>query len=209
MMIVEVINWEKFQTYKDRRPTWIKLWTSLFENHEFMALSNEDKWLLISVWMFVAKYGDTNGVLEFDSERFNFITRRECTDLSPFEDTFLKTTDAIESVPKCTEPYGTVPQRQIQSTETEKEGSAKRFVKPTAEEVQEYIDTKGYTFTGQEFIDHYEAVGWKYGKTGNLKPVVSWKACCNTWANSRKPKPTKADIEAAEIKARFKKRGIV
>lgn len=61
-----------------------------------------------------------------------------------------------------------------------------RFIKPTAAEVDAYCNEMrsqgktGYDFTGEAFIDHYDAIGWVYGKT--KKPVVDWKACCRTWA---------------------------
>jgi len=55
----------------------------------------------------------------------------------------------------------------------------KRFVKPTVEEVNEYLLEKGITaFTAEAFWNYYESVGWMVGPK---KKMVSWKACVTTW----------------------------
>lgn len=52
-----------------------------------------------------------------------------------------------------------------------------RFQKPTLEELQTYINEKGYHFSAEAFIDYYDSVGWKIGKN----PMKDWKAACRTW----------------------------
>lgn len=66
----------------------------------------------------------------------------------------------------------------------------KRFNKPSLQDVQEYINDKGYHFSAEDFINHYEAVGWKVGKS----PMKDWKACCRTWESNylKNPKNKKA-----------------
>jgi len=65
----------------------------------------------------------------------------------------------------------------------------KKFVPPTAEEVQEYLDSKGITFfTGREFVDYYEQGGWVYGT--NHTPIRNWKACVTTWLKHKNQNPT-------------------
>ncbi len=66
----------------------------------------------------------------------------------------------------------------------------KRFKKPSLQDVQEYINDKGYHFSAEDFINHYEAVGWKVGKS----PMKDWKACCRTWESNylKNPKNKKA-----------------
>lgn len=60
---------------------------------------------------------------------------------------------------------------------------ASRMPKPTLSEVNDYILSMGYTFSGEEFIAFYESNGWKVGRN----PMKSWKAACRTWQGS-KPK---------------------
>ena len=51
------------------------------------------------------------------------------------------------------------------------------FKKPTLQEVKEYCTEKGFHFDPEEFIDHYDANGWKVGKAA----MKDWKAACRTW----------------------------
>jgi len=52
-----------------------------------------------------------------------------------------------------------------------------RIVKPTLEEVQQYIAEKQYSVDAEAFIAYYESNGWKVGK--NI--MKSWKAAITTW----------------------------
>lgn len=56
--------------------------------------------------------------------------------------------------------------------------------KPTVEEVQKYIDEKGYHFSAEEFVAYYESNGWRVGRN----PMKSWKAATVTWERNFKPK---------------------
>ena len=55
--------------------------------------------------------------------------------------------------------------------------SAKRFVKPTVEEVQAYCKERNNNVDAEKFISHYDSNGWKVGKT----PMKDWKASVRTW----------------------------
>lgn len=61
---------------------------------------------------------------------------------------------------------------------TEKETSKKKFIPPTLEEVQQYVQESGLVISAKKFVDYYEATGWKDAK-GN--PVKSWKGKAQTW----------------------------
>ncbi|WP_343274631.1 hypothetical protein [Ligaoa zhengdingensis] len=52
-----------------------------------------------------------------------------------------------------------------------------RFVRPTVEEVKEYCFERGNGIDPVAFVDHYEAKGWKIGKS----PMKDWKAAVRTW----------------------------
>jgi len=65
---------------------------------------------------------------------------------------------------------------------------AKRFRPPVKAEVEAYIREKGYSFSADAFLDHYQANGWKRGKT----PIVDWQAACRTWENRRREAPPPA-----------------
>ena len=55
------------------------------------------------------------------------------------------------------------------------------FTPPSQEEVDQYINAKGYHFTADEFVSFYESIGWKVGR----HPMENWKAACTTWENRR------------------------
>lgn len=65
--------------------------------------------------------------------------------------------------------------------------TAKKFVKPTFEEVKAYCDERNNGIDAERFIDYYSSKGWLIGKT----PMKDWQACVRTWekGNTAKPKP--------------------
>lgn len=58
---------------------------------------------------------------------------------------------------------------------------AARFVKPTTEQVREYVNERvkdGKPFVDPEaFVNHYESNGWRVGRN----PMKSWKSAIVTW----------------------------
>jgi hypothetical protein len=59
----------------------------------------------------------------------------------------------------------------------EKINKKEKFVKPTLEELQNYINEKKLNVNAEHFIDYYEANGWKVGKN----PMKDWKATIRNW----------------------------
>lgn len=65
----------------------------------------------------------------------------------------------------------------------------KRFKKPTKDQLLVYAKEINFQLDADYFLDHYEANGWKRGKT----PISDWKACVRTWKkNNEKPKTNAA-----------------
>jgi uncharacterized protein YdaU (DUF1376 family) len=58
----------------------------------------------------------------------------------------------------------------------------RRFAPPTVEQVAEEISRKGFKIDPVAFVAHYEAKGWKIGKT----PMKSWRAALVTWSRRDK-----------------------
>lgn len=67
--------------------------------------------------------------------------------------------------------------------------STTKFSKPTLDQVAEYCQERGNTVDPQRFIDHYESVGWKVGRSA----MKDWRASVRTWEKNEKPvsKPKK------------------
>ena len=50
-----VVNFEKYQHYKDRRPPWIKLHVSTLSDYEFNELADEQKAHLMLIWLLASQ----------------------------------------------------------------------------------------------------------------------------------------------------------
>ena len=53
--VLVVLNWGRFQHYKDRNPPWIKFHTSLLDDYEFQRLPDAAKWQLLLLWLVAAR----------------------------------------------------------------------------------------------------------------------------------------------------------
>lgn len=64
--------------------------------------------------------------------------------------------------------------------ETDAKASAKKFKKPTVEEVRTYCLERHNSVDPEAFVDFYESKGWKVGD----QPMKDWRACVRTWERS-------------------------
>lgn len=84
----------------------------------------------------------------------------------------------------------------IENKKESKETKAKRFCKPTLDEVKNYIQESNLNVNAQYWYDYYESNGWMVGKNH----MKDWKACIRRWnkteMNNVKPttKITKFDV---------------
>lgn len=63
---VVIPNWRKFQHYRNRQPTWIKVYTELNSTDEWLALSMASRGLLVTCW---AEYARSRGQLSTEHVR--------------------------------------------------------------------------------------------------------------------------------------------
>ena len=75
----------------------------------------------------------------------------------------------------------------------EKKTPYKRFVKPTVDDIKQYVEEKGYHIDANAFFDFYESKGWVVGKS----PMKDWHAACRTW--ERKYKERNADTKYMKL----------
>ena len=57
-MWIIVTDWDTFQHYSDRDPLWIKVYTRLLHNDDWLALTDTEKGFLLTVWL---EYASTGG----------------------------------------------------------------------------------------------------------------------------------------------------
>lgn len=93
---------------------------------------------------------------------------------------------------------GNRPEEKRAVEQKAKPSKTRRFVKPTVEMMREYISEKGYNLDAQTIYDHYEAVGWKYGK--GHQPIKDWKAAIRTWNNNEKKHENRKDSRNADAR---------
>lgn len=60
----------------------------------------------------------------------------------------------------------------------------KNIVPPKIEWIEKYARERGSGIDPQAFFDHYQAIGWVYGK--NKQPIKDWQAAIHTWEKNGK-----------------------
>ena len=75
--------------------------------------------------------------------------------------------------------------------ETDAKASAKKFQKPTVDEVRAYCEERHNFVDPDAFVDFYESKEWKVGD----QPMKDWKAAVRTWerSESKRGQPRKAE----------------
>lgn len=63
-------NWNDFQHYKDRSPTWIKLHKSILDNYDYQRLPLASKALAPMLWLLASEYDDGKIPLDYDLMAF-------------------------------------------------------------------------------------------------------------------------------------------
>jgi len=53
---MKIKNWGKFQHFKDRKPTWIKLYRDLLNDYNWFKLDDKSSKILINIWLIAAEY---------------------------------------------------------------------------------------------------------------------------------------------------------
>jgi hypothetical protein len=112
--------------------------------------------------------------------------------------------DYLNDYKKFTDGKETLLERSKNFTETGKKtlpnnntNNKNTFIRPKAEEINEYSKEIGFTLDGSQFIDHYEARGWLIGKN----PMKDWKAAVRTWKrNSNQFTPIQTQTTKISLK---------
>lgn len=125
----------------------------------FVTVLNEDLVSLITDW-------NTN----------NFI-RNDRYHPSIYKDLVLRLTDGI---PTDNQRYTEVSIGKDSLDKVSIGKVSKRFIPPTIEDLEDYINEKGYQVNAHKFLDYYESNGWKVGKN----PMKDWRAAVRSWAHN-------------------------
>ena len=80
--------------------------------------------------------------------------------------------------------------KEIDIDNKKENNKRKKFNKPTIEEVQQYCNERNNNINPEQFIDYYEANGWKVGKNA----MKDWKAAIRTWEKRDNKQTTRKEI---------------
>ena len=69
--------------------------------------------------------------------------------------------------------------------------TAKRFKKPTVEDVSLYCQSRNNFVDAEKFFDFYSSNGWRVGKNA----MKDWKAAVRTWEKNSTTEQTKSKVE--------------
>ena len=122
--MMKVANWSKYQSYKDRRPPWIRFHRTMLDNYEFQMMSADARALLPMLWLLACEDEDpSSGNIPLEVEAISFRLRID-------KSTLVKCLDELESAgfidcdQSVTKPLRnrneTVPTETETETETEK-----------------------------------------------------------------------------------------
>lgn len=74
--MLRIARWPSFQSYKDRKPPWIRLHKSLLDNFEFQTMSMESKAILPMLWLLASEDEDpVSGCIRDSYEKIAFRLR--------------------------------------------------------------------------------------------------------------------------------------
>ena len=113
--------------------------------------------------------------LKRDLQKYEDIRKRN-------QDNARKRWDATASsgIPNHTKNADSVSDSVSGSVNVKKE--IKGFVKPTIEQLKEYMSEQGMNDIAENWLNHYEANGWMVGKV----KMKDWKASVRTWKTNQK-----------------------
>lgn len=127
MDCVKIKNWEHYQSYKDRKPPWIRLHRSLIDNPDFQKMSADSRALLPMLWLLACE----------DKDPVSGMIRMSCDDIAwrlRINASVIKKSIAevqaagfIECIETVTDPLRDSNSTVPPETETEREKSIDRF----------------------------------------------------------------------------------
>jgi hypothetical protein len=61
---IEIVDWDKFQHYKKRDPNWIKIYTRLVHDDNWLELTGHQRAVLVGLWL---EYASSHARLRLDT----------------------------------------------------------------------------------------------------------------------------------------------
>lgn len=125
------------------------------------------------------------------TEKGKYITRKGKMEFQKKENEFTENVQPIPNTIPNTIP-DTIPDIK---KEIYKEKNTKRFVKPSLEEIKEYVFENSLNVDCEYFYDYYQSNGWTVGKNH----MKDWKATLRNWSRRNQKSTVKKKSQIEEI----------
>lgn len=125
------------------------------------------------------------------TEKGKYITRKGKMEFQKKENEFTENVQPIPNTIPITIP-NTIPDIK---KEIYKEKKTKHFVKPSIEEIKEYVFENSLNVDCEYFYDYYESNGWTVGKNH----MKDWKATLRNWSRRNQKSTVKKKSQIEEI----------
>jgi hypothetical protein len=184
--LILITNWSHYQSYKDRRPPWIRLHKSLLDNYDFHKMSANARAILPMLWLLASEDDDpVSGRIRMSYEKVSFRLHQSVKDIKSAINELSTPNEAgevfIQLDQSCNETVtDDVRIRTLRGETEERQRQRQRqsiFVPPTLEEVSQYCQSRNNQVDPVKFHAFYSSKGWKVGRS----PMKDWKACIVTW----------------------------
>ena len=191
-VIIKIKGWEKYQSYKDRRPPWIRFHRTILDDYQFQSMSAEARAMLPMFWLLACEYKDPKaGIIDSEIREIAFRLRQSVENIEHciFE---LQLSDFIECIESVTKPLQECNETVTTETETETETEVifvspqkgkNKFSQPSQDEVHDEFISKGSNPNeAEKFFNYYSSNGWMVGKN----KMKSWKHSVAMWLSRNK-----------------------
>ena len=76
VIVIKISNWSSYQSYKDRKPPWIRFHKSMLDNYEFHMMSVNSRAILPMLWLLASEDDDpTSGLIKDSYKKIAFRLR--------------------------------------------------------------------------------------------------------------------------------------
>ena len=121
MKSIKINNWSKHQSYKDRKPPWIRFHRSILDDYKYQTMSAEARALLPMLWLLACENKDPkSGLIELEIKEIAFRLRQSIENIE-YCLRELQVSDFIECIESVTNPLQESNQTVTPETETETE----------------------------------------------------------------------------------------
>ena len=145
---------------------------SLFGD-KVISFDNGDKWFIPDFIEY--QYGELNQNSNVHKSVINLLNKYNL-------EGYLKGSQRVES---------TLKDKDTDIVIVKEKAKAKRFAKPTIEDIKEYCIERNNFVDAEKFFDYYSSNGWKVGKN----PMKDWKASVRTWEKNSTSEQSKGKVQ--------------